>query len=257
MTIVKLLIDIGNSRIKWCLYDNAQKLFAASGAMHIDITAQQNLFSAAWGSLASCPEKVLVSNVSGQQIAESLNAWVQKQWQIETQFVHTEAASYGVRNAYDDYNQLGVDRWLAIIAAWHRYRDNKRAICVVDCGTATTIDGISESGQHLGGFIFPGYTMMQEALVSKTSAIDAVTNTVPSDNFSNATVQAVSNGCYLATLATIDRVVASMKQQYGGDLLCVITGGVAELVHNQLATAFDHEPDLVLHGLALFSGREE
>lgn len=253
---MNLLIDIGNSRIKWCLYENAEKIYGLSGSMHNDSTVQQELFSAAWCDLAS-PDSVLVSNVCGSDVAGSLRTWAYKQWQIETRFVQTEASSHGVQNAYADFHKLGIDRWLAIIAAWHKYRDNHHAICVVDCGTATTIDGISASGQHLGGYIFPGYSMMQEVLVSKTSAINMITETVPSGDFSNTTEQAVNNGCYLATIATIDNIVVSMKKKFGPELACIITGGVAKLVVKQLETEFAYEPDLVLQGLALYSGREE
>ena len=223
--------------------------------MHHDKSDMQALFCEHWGHL-DCPEKVLVSSVSGQHIADNLDAWIEKEWQTKAEYVKTEAFSHGVHNAYSDYRKLGVDRWMAIIAAWQRYRRHEEAICVVDCGTATTIDGISGSGQHLGGFIFPGVTMMQEALLNNTSNINTVRRIIPSITFSNTTEQGVNSGCYVAMFAAINRVVTSMKDDHGGQLRCIITGGNAELVLEQLAAEFEHEPDLVLHGLDVYSGQK-
>ena len=253
---MNLLIDIGNSRIKWCLHDSTEENFTSSGAMTHDKQDILKLFYEHWGDLA-CPERVVVSNVSGLTAARNLDAWVEEVWQVETEYAKTEVFSHGVHNAYDDHCQLGVDRWMAIIAAWHRYRTYKESVCVVDCGTATTIDGISESGQHLGGFIFPGYTMMQEILVNDTSDINTIRQTIPSSNFSNTTEQAVNSGCYLTMLATIDHVVASMKNDYGEQVRCIITGGHAELVLKKLTAEFEYEPNLVLYGLAVFSGQAQ
>ncbi len=253
---MNLLLDIGNSRIKWLFHDHTENVFYSSGAMHHDKSDMQALFYEYWSNL-DCPDKVLVSNVSGQHIADNLDVWIKKEWKIEAEYVKTEAFSHGVHNAYSDYSKLGVDRWMVIIAAWLRYRRHEEAICVVDCGTATTIDGISESGQHLGGFIFPGVTMMQEALLNNTSNINTVRKLVPSFTFSNTTEQGVNSGCYVAMFAAINHVVTSMKDDHGGQLRCIITGGNAKLVLKQLTAEFEHEPDLVLHGLAVFSGLQQ
>jgi type III pantothenate kinase len=253
---VNLLIDIGNSRIKWCLHDNSENKFVSIGAMFHDKSALDELFCEHWNHLAS-PSRVLVSNVSGSDIAEKLDAWIKKAWQINTEYVKSEAHSYGLSNAYLDTSKLGVDRWMAIVAAWHRYQSYQEDICVVDCGTAMTIDGISKSGQHLGGLIIPGYTMMQEVLANNTSDINTIRTTSSSFNFSNSTEQAVNSGCYLAMLATIDRVVTLMKNDADGQVRCIITGGNAELVIEDLADEFEYDPNLVLHGLTIFSGQAQ
>ena len=251
---MNLLIDIGNSRIKWCLHDNISNKFCSAGAMLNAESGLQELFFEHWDHL-TCPDRVLVSNVSGRDVSENLDAWIKKVWRLETEYVKTEAFCHGVSNAYPDYYKLGVDRWMAIIAAWDRFHSNNEAICVVDCGTATTIDGISESGQHLGGFIIPGYTIMQEILINKTSNINTIKKISPSINFSNTTEQGVNSGCYLAIIALIDRIVASMKNDYGERIRCIITGGNAELVVKQFAEEFEYEPNLVLHGLSVLSGQ--
>jgi type III pantothenate kinase len=118
-----------------------------------------------------------------------------------------------------------------------------------------TIDGISKSGQHLGGLILPGVAMMQEILANNTSDINTIRMTIPSFDFSNSTEQGVNSGCYLAMIATIDRVVTSMKNDHDGRVRCIITGGNSEFVIKQLEEEFEYEPNLVLQGLALFSGQ--
>jgi len=251
---VNLLIDIGNSRIKWCLYNSVENEFGLDGAMPNDKSELPALFSEHWNHIDR-PDRVVVSNVSGQQLAEILDAWVEQAWQIETEYVETEAFSFGVSNAYSDYPSLGVDRWMVIIAAWQRFREQEKAVCVVDCGTATTIDGISATGQHLGGFIIPGYTTMQEMLLNSTSDIELAGKILPSINFSSSTEEGVNSGCYLAMISIIDRVVTSMQEDYGTQVNCIITGGNAELVVEQLAGRFEYEPGLVLHGLAMVSGK--
>ncbi len=258
---MNLLIDIGNRRIKWCLYNSLENEFGSEGAMLHDRAELPALFSEHWSHLDK-PDRVVISNVAGQHLAESMDAWVDKKWRMKTEYVKTEAFSHGVSNAYSDYSELGVDRWMAIIAAWQRFRQGGKAICVVDCGTATTIDGISASGQHLGGFIIPGYTIMQEMLINNTSDIKMASKkiarkTLPSINFSSSTKEAVNNGCYLATISIIDSVVTSMQDDFGKQVNCIITGGDAELVVEQLAGKFEYEPKLVLHGLAMISGKAQ
>lgn len=268
---MNLLIDIGNSRIKWCLYNSVENEFGSEGAMLHDKAELPALFSEQWGLLDN-PDRVVISNVSGQQLAESMDAWVDKKWKIKTEYVKTEAFSHGVTNAYSDYSELGVDRWMAIIAAWQRFRQQGKAVCVVDCGTATTIDGISASGQHLGGFIIPGHTVMQEILINNTSDIKMAKNiltrkilrketspgkTLSPVNFSSSTEEGVNSGCYLATISLIDSVVTLMQDDSGKQVNCIITGGDAEFVVEQLAGKFEYEPKLVLHGLAMLSGKAQ
>lgn len=268
---MNLLIDIGNSRIKWCLYNSVENEFGSEGAMLHDKAELPALFSEQWGLLDN-PDRVVISNVSGQQLAESMDAWVDKKWKIKTEYVKTEAFSHGVTNAYSDYSELGIDRWMAIIAAWQRFRQQGKAVCVIDCGTATTIDGISASGQHLGGFIIPGHTVMQEILINNTSDIKMAKNiltrkilrketspgkTLSPVNFPSSTEEGVNSGCYLATISLIDSVVTSMQDDSGKQVNCIITGGDAEFVVEQLAGKFEYEPKLVLHGLAMLSGKAQ
>lgn len=259
---MNLLIDIGNSRIKWCLYDSIEDTFYLDGAMSHKQAKLSDLFYGHWGQL-DCPSSIFISNVSGQKLAKSLDLWLVKTWQIKAQYVKTEAFNFGVSNGYSNYIQLGVDRWMVILAGWQRFSDEKKAVCVVDCGTAMTIDGISNTGQHLGGFILPGYAIMQDVLMNKTADIERFRKISPKKRpdkknqasiyFSNSTEESMNSGCYLAMISAIDKAVILMQADYGKQINCIITGGNAKLVIDHLTEKFVYEPALVLHGLAVFS----
>src|SRR5262245_8893372 len=138
-----LLIDIGNTRTKWAVLANGE------------LTHQQAVTHATW-SAEECdrafsalprPARVLVSNVGGERIERIVQDVVSARFGLETEFFHSTAAAGGVVNAYAEPWKLGVDRWLAMIAA-HALLE--RPVCVVSIGTAATIDGVDATGRHLG-----------------------------------------------------------------------------------------------------------
>ena len=97
--------------------------------------------------------------------------WVSINWACETIFAKVESSAAELRNGYEQPQQMGVDRWVAMLAAWERHH---AAACIVDCGTAITLDVVSESGHHLGGVIAPGISLMHEALASRTAQLPVV-----------------------------------------------------------------------------------
>ena len=114
-----------------------------------------------------------------------------------------------------------------------------------------TVDGVSESGQHLGGLIIPGLHMMQSALISETGGIHAE----PGDNFAlefgKSTAECINSGSVRAIVSLVENVTAEMSGRYGEALSRVISGGYAGQINALMAGKFDHDPDLVLRGLAL------
>ena len=152
---MKLLIDIGNSRIKWvCLRDNNLENPAVMAYKDRD---PEELFARLLQSDAA-PEQVYIANVGGVDIGTSLAAAIGSKWNLTPVFAVVEPEFAGLTHTYRDISQLGIDRWLAMIAAWTRYRS---PVCIVSCGTAVTVDGVSDSGAHLGGLIIPGVNMIR------------------------------------------------------------------------------------------------
>src|SRR5262245_47040446 len=198
-----LLIDIGNTRIKWAQLDRGT-LGPQSAAVHSKWTANEFIDSVLQPSAR--PQRVLISNVGGAAIAEVATAALTRTWQMEAQFVQSTAAAGGVRNAYVEPQKLGVDRWLAVIGA---YSIQHSGACVVSVGTATTIDCVDAMGQHLGGVIVPGPDLMISSLLKNTSDIAqrAEQGSTKDGLFADNTLGAVTQGAAHATAALVERAV--------------------------------------------------
>lgn len=241
-----LLIDVGNTRIKWGCWEMGE--LSRIGA---DSHAREN-FAAfatnAWGTLP-VPERVIVSNVGSSAFGDALATWIYSEWELEAEFILSRASGYGVTNAYTDSYKLGPDRWAALIAA---YKSSDGPACIVSAGTAITIDVLGEEGRHQGGLIVPGLHLMRRSLTEKTSGIvwDGPRNIPPGSLLARDTKNAVTAGTLYAVVALIDRVVQDVAAEVCTTLDCIICGGDAEALLPLLGAHFRHEPHLVLKGLA-------
>lgn len=244
-----LLVDIGNSRVKWAMLEDGR------------LGEQQAVSHAAWApddwrrKLFPRPgvDRVVAATVAGASGADALRTAALQETGTEATFVTATREAAGVRNGYQDAGLLGVDRWLAVIAA-HRLVSG--ACCVVDVGTAATIDAVTADGQHLGGFIVPGPDLMMRSLWSGTS--DLAAKTAGSGDgaeslFADNTRDAIERGCRLAVAALIERSLAELSRSLPAPPALLLTGGAAGQVSPYLATAGRIVPDLVLRGLAFLS----
>ncbi len=237
-----LLVDLGNSRVKWASWRDGRlgEQRAATYAGWSVEDWQRTLFA------EPGIERVVAARVGGGPDAAALDAAARRATAHPVEFVATTAEAGGVRNAYPDPGLLGVDRWLAVIAAYARVGG---ACCVADVGTAATVDGVDADGRHLGGFIVPGPDLMMRALWRGTA--DLATHTATSaDN----TRDAIERGCRLAVAALVDRSVREIARRTGTEPRVLLTGGAAPAVAHLLETAADDVPDLVLRGLAMVAG---
>ena len=248
---MKLLIDIGNTRIKWATVRDGA--FAATGECDHrmpDADAAMQFLS----QIRPAPERVQVANVAGDALGEALEGAVRERWKLPVEFASTQSAAGAVRNGYDDYRQMGVDRWLGILATRHQHA---QAACIVDAGTAVTIDQIDASGQHLGGVIVPGLDLMRRALVSDTGDIERLAapaeNTPVADRLiiGRNTVDAINGGALSAICGLIEYSVEQLRNR-DGDTVLIMTGGDAERIIPHLGVAADHRPALVLEGLRIY-----
>jgi type III pantothenate kinase len=239
-----LLLDIGNSRLKWATY--RQRLLPASVSLDWHTHDRTEQWRKAWSEYKDI-RRVLISNVASEDLALELTDWIQRQWAVTPEFVRVEAESYGVTVAYPEPGQFGVDRWLALIAA---HRLHPALVCVADCGSAVTVDAMTEDGLHLGGMIMPGVQMMQQALLKNTYGIKAYGQqeaVILADN----TADAVTAGCLCSISGGVDQVMAGLNRRFGRFPLGVLTGGDAGHIQPLLAQEFIIIPDLVLQGLAI------
>jgi type III pantothenate kinase len=241
-----LLVDIGNTRVKWATLHDGQlsPQRAAAYAQWSAAEWQRELFG------ETRIEHVLAATVAGSDSRLALETAARVAGARSMNFVATTAAAAGVRNAYVEPGLLGVDRWVAAIGAHHLAHG---ACCVVDVGTAATLDAVDASGQHLGGFIVPGPRMMIRSLHAGTNDLAAHTAASPAGGaelFADNTRDAIERGCRIAVAALVDRTYAELarRTQSVPHLYCT-GGGVGEILP-YLLTRSDTVPDLVLRGLA-------
>ncbi len=242
-----LLLDAGNSRLKWAILRNGQ--FEHGGVMAQPGNAIKEFASATWGDF-DAPDAVMVANVAGEPFRRALNSWVKRHWKRAPENIVATAEQFGVVNAYAEPAKLGVDRWLALLAARELHEG---PLCVIDCGTALTIDVLGQDNRHLGGLIVPGIQLMRDALAGRSETIRLqIEQATPQQVtlLGADTGSAVSGGTLYAAVALIDRILADLRAEFGSQLQCILTGGDAQQLQPILSQKCHLEDDLVLLGLA-------
>lgn len=242
-----LLVDVGNSRIKWA------RLVAGSLTGHGEASWRDRglvaTIAAEWNAVQK-PLRVFAASVLDEGSSEDMREWVRARWGCEVVFVRALGKACGVTNAYAEPGRLGVDRFAALVAA---HTAGRRACCVVDAGTAVTLDAMTADGQHLGGLIAPGVATMRRSLLEDTRGIRAVEGE-QRILLACETGAAVAAGTAYAVVTLVDRVVYEMQVELGEAVTCVMTGGDAPLLRPLLSVSSEWHPDLVLRGVALLGG---
>jgi len=245
LNLMSLMVDAGNTLTKWALLEGADLKRGVSfssdpHSLHKDLDN-------AWSTLMP-PKAILVSNVKGAEFRWAFDAWVFDRWGLGCHYLLSEANALGVSNGYDDPQSLGVDRWLAILAARNAY---PLPLCVVDCGTATTLDFLDADGCHLGGLIAPGFHAMSQTLsVNTTLDVSSALNSI-GEFPGRVTGDCINLGILLSTAGLIDKAVASMKLRLKADVLVLLTGGDAEIVSPYLSVQHERVSDLIFRGMLL------
>lgn len=241
---MKLLFDIGNTFLKWALYEEEKCL--QHDRFLLNINTLTNDLSELFKKVQK-PDAVLLSNVNNADVGATIQRTIQEKWALSIWQATTSAIACGIENAYARPETLGIDRWLAMLGA-KQYTSN--GYCVVDCGSAITIDYVTQYGIHKGGFILPGLMMMQKALISNTAKLNYDENDDYALELAQDTSVAIKNGCFLAVIATINKACTEIAKQFDSNIDFFITGGDAEsLIAKGLETNFEHQPNLVFDGL--------
>ncbi|HEV2622924.1 MAG TPA: type III pantothenate kinase [Frateuria sp.] len=240
---MRLLLDLGNTRLKWALED-AGRWFADGAAAWSEDLA---MLGATWQALPK-PAAAFGASVVDDAREQAVAAQVRALFGLDVAWLRTPALACGVRNAYPEPARLGVDRFLAMVAA----RAAGSGDCVlVGVGTALTLDALAADGQHLGGLIAPGPRLMQQSLIGATAQVRPRNDGVLVDSADN-TADAVVSGCWQAAAALVERFVARMAPRLGGTPAVRLDGGDAA----GLAPLLDLPASLVehgvLHGLAVW-----
>jgi type III pantothenate kinase len=243
-----LLFDVGNTRLKWGVLKKGR--IGKTGSI-----THEKLHDTGFASLtAHLPrevDRVLASNVAGQTFATRLSGVIGMHCNSDVHFARAERQAYGLTNSYKRPRRIGVDRWVAMIGARAEFGG---ALCVVDAGTAVTIDAVDRDGQHLGGMILAGLELMADALHTNTSEIPPArkgsgVTAIGMDIFADTTEGAVQNGALTAVCGAVEHSVHAMRSA-GFRPKVVLTGGDASRILKHLDANLLHRPNLVLQGLA-------
>jgi len=240
---VNLCIDAGNSRVKWGWHDGASWKslatvslieFAAAGGHDLNPFAQTH----------DNPSSIVISNVAGEGAHQLLVNWTSI-FDTEPRWIRGMPEECGVRNGYEHPEQLGPDRWAALIAA----RALEKGAClVVNAGTATTADLLSAEGVFRGGVILPGVELMRFVLHEHTGRLpiqDGLFVDAPRN-----TLDAIESGCRHAQAGAVER----MMRVAGAGARCLVSGGAGPALIERLAFPARYVENLVLEGLARIAG---
>jgi type III pantothenate kinase len=241
-----LAIDAGNSRVKWGWaetndaggYDwtsiaTVSLIEFAASSDHV------NPFSVTHED----PERIVISNVAGEGAHQLIVNWTSI-FDAEPHWLRAEAERCGVINGYERPEQLGPDRWAALIAARALHSG---ACLVVNAGTATTVDMLDADGRFLGGAILPGVELMRFVLHEHTGRLplqEGMYKEAPRN-----TLDAIETGCRHAQAGAIERMYRTFRE-INGNPLCLVAGGAGEPLMDQLSVPRRYVRNLVLDGLA-------
>lgn len=239
---MNLLVDLGNTRLKWALQD-ANGLRAGAPVDHSRPLARE--LETAWRD-APPIARALVASVGRPRLEAELVQAVRARFGVEPEFVATAAEAGGVRIAYAQPQKFGVDRFVALIALRAQHSG---AAVLASVGTALVLDALDADGQHLGGLIAPSPALMQQALLGATARVSA-SETARIVELADDTEDAVRSGCWLAAASLVERFHSQVRARLGGDVALVLAGGAAAELAPLLAMPVRIEADLVLRGLA-------
>lgn len=235
---MKLLIDAGNTRIKWACVNGNEWL--RSGVLPVE---QAGDLSQQFADVHDI-QQTWVSNVAGEEVAQHIRN-IKVDQSAPFNFIIAREMQCGVSNGYANPGQLGSDRWAALIAAWH-------LVCgkcmVVNCGTAITIDTLSEQGKFIGGLILPGVELMRRSLVAATNQLRLDQGSYT--KFPLNTADALFSGTIQACCGAIERQYALLDDDSAP---VVLSGGAAGILHKSLKLPLQVVDNLVLQGLLLIA----
>lgn len=243
-----LAIDIGNTRLKWALYQRPGICQSplAQGAVFLERI--EELGEKDWRNLPQ-PVHVLGCCVAAEAAKISVNTQLEERWRITPVWAQVREQQCGVSNNYDFPTRLGIDRWMALIGVRQRLQAEQQTCpaVVVMVGTAVTVDALTAEGQFLGGLIMPGYGIMMHALQSGTAGLHVPTGEV--HTFPTNTSDALATGGTYAITGAIERMAHNLQQHTQQEPRIYLTGGAAWKVAPSLTRPFTLAESLIFDGL--------
>ena len=247
-----LVIDIGNTRIKWGLFAapqaDAQLLSSAATLLE----SCDDLLRAHWRGLAP-PTAMLGCAVAGEAVRRRVEEQL-LEWGVQPRWVTASGAAGGVVNGYDHPARLGADRWAALVGARQRMlaeasagQPAPRPVVVVMVGTAVTVDALDASGRFLGGLILPGFGLMLRALETGTAGLRVPNGEIR--DFPTNTSDALMSGGADAIAGAVERMSRRLERHCGRTPALLLSGGAASKLGPSVGVPFEHADGLIFEGL--------
>ncbi|HXZ10210.1 MAG TPA: type III pantothenate kinase [Paraburkholderia sp.] len=266
-----LLVDAGNSRIKWALvdangmrshggaFDHARPASTDAAERATDIAYSED--EPDWSSLPT-PGSAWISNVAGKAVAERIESLLDARWpHLARTTIRATAQQCGVTNGYTAPSGLGSDRWAGLIGAHAAFPGEP--LLIATFGTATTLEALRADGTFVGGLIAPGWSLMMRSLGEHTAQLPTLDATSARDllaggthrgpTFATDTRSSLSAGCVLAQAGLIERMWQELTDAWQVPVRLVIGGGAADEVTAALNVPYTRHDSLVLSGLALIA----
>ena len=250
-----LLVDIGNTRVKWALAARGrmgrQKFAAHEGWSGADIA--RHVVGARASTATKQIGRVVVVSVAGARIDRGFSLEVRRRIGVVPEFFVSKRRAGGVTTQYVEPWRLGADRFVGVIGAFQLSKH--QPVCVVSVGTALTLDIVDGRGRHRGGAIVPAPALMIGSLLSETHGIRRRARGGSGGNglFARSTRSAIAQGARYAAAAIADRAVEEARAALGSKPLVLLTGGAAPTIQKLIRSRHRHVPDLVLQGLAVIA----
>lgn len=233
-------IDAGNSRSKWKAWRDGKVI--SQGSFVPGDGLSQALQDALSHHHGDC--RVMFASVAEPAVEKQLRTLFTG---CRFDAIKSSKACLGVTSSYAEPDKLGVDRWLAIIEAWHD--SDCKACCIIDVGTAATLDVVDSNGMHAGGYIVPGLSLMKQALNRSTERVNFAEAERAVTAYGNDTTSAVHNGIHAMLLAWLDHEIARFYAHYKHGAVYITGGDAGPLLPHLADKRVIHSPDLVLDAL--------
>lgn len=247
-----LAIDIGNTRLKWAMYEAPRPGAALLGQGAEFLDHIERLAEGPWAELPS-PDSMLGCVVAGDAVRRRAEEQVTERFDCAARWVVSGTAEAGLVNGYDHPTRLGADRWVAMIGARHRMltQGAPRPMVVVLIGTAVTVEAVDADGKFLGGLILPGHGIMLRALESGTAGLHVPTGEVR--DFPTNTSDALTSGGTYAIAGAVERMVEHVRKHCGAEPARYMTGGAGWKMAPSMVSPFELVDSLIMDGLLVIA----
>jgi type III pantothenate kinase len=200
--------------------------------------------------------RIAVVSVGGAELDRRFAAEAKRATGVSPEFIASARSGGGITTRYTEPWRLGVDRFAGAVGGYHLTRPNP--VCVINAGTAITIDLVDASGVHQGGAIIPGPELMVKSLLRNTNGIQRRTRGGKASGgfFARHTRAAVEQGSLYTAAAIIDRAHVEASRTLAQPPRVLLAGGAADRIRPFLTCEPENAPDIVLRGLGVLIGLE-